>query len=134
GVDQAAAIVAHLVDHHVVGRLGQHVGHLVAIGDDGVAYHFDGNWIDLGHWEPQWNRPMRMIRWPVSATVTTSPGATSVVEFCSSITAGPSTTSPGLSAGRQTMRASSGFDASSKMTERVSSRRSPSALHGSLSQ
>ena len=43
GVDQPAAIVAHLVDHHVVGGLGQRVRHLVGIGDDGVAHDLDGD-------------------------------------------------------------------------------------------
>ena len=42
-VDQAAAIVAHLVDHHVVGGLRQRVRHLVGIGDDGVAHDLDGD-------------------------------------------------------------------------------------------
>ena len=43
GVDQAAAIVAHLVDHHVVGGLAQRIRHLVGIGDDGVAHDLDGD-------------------------------------------------------------------------------------------
>ena len=43
GVDQPAAIVADLVDHHVVGGLGQRVRHLVGIGDDGVAHDLDGD-------------------------------------------------------------------------------------------
>ena len=42
-VDQPAAIVAHLVDHHVVGGLAQRVRHLVGIGDDGVAHDLDGD-------------------------------------------------------------------------------------------
>ena len=40
-VDQPAAIVAHLVDHHVVGGLAQRIRHLVRIGDDGVAHDLD---------------------------------------------------------------------------------------------
>ncbi len=70
GVDQPAAIVADLVDHHVVGGLGQRVRHLVGIGDDGVAHHLDGDRMGFvaGH------SFTSMMRWPASDMVATSPG------------------------------------------------------------
>src|SRR5262249_49108819 len=45
-IDQTAAEVAHLVDHHVVGGLAQCARHLVGIGIDGVAHDLDGDGID----------------------------------------------------------------------------------------
>jgi len=70
GVDQPAAIVADLVDHHVVGRLRQRVGHFAGIGDDGVAHDLDGDRMGFvaGH------SFTSMMRWPVSDMVARSPG------------------------------------------------------------
>jgi hypothetical protein len=45
-IDQSAAEIAHLVDHHVVGRLAQRRRHLVGVGIDGVAHDFDRDGID----------------------------------------------------------------------------------------
>jgi hypothetical protein len=39
GVNEAAAKVAHLVDHHVVGRLAQRQRHFFGVGDQGVGDH-----------------------------------------------------------------------------------------------
>jgi hypothetical protein len=70
GVDQSAAIVANLVDHHVVGRLRQRVGHLVGIGDDGVAHDLDGDRMGFvaAHGFTS------MMRWPASEMLAMSPG------------------------------------------------------------
>ena len=46
-VDQATAEIAHLVDHHVVGRLAQRGRHLVRISVDGVTHDLDGDRIDF---------------------------------------------------------------------------------------
>ena len=48
GIDDADAIVAHLVDHHVVGSLAQHGGHLVGDMRQAGAHDFDGDRIDGG--------------------------------------------------------------------------------------
>src|SRR5690606_2177429 len=50
-VDEAAAVVAHLVDHHVVGGLAESLSHLVCVGDDGIADDFYRDRIGLlgGH-------------------------------------------------------------------------------------
>ena len=47
GIQQAAAEIAHLENHHVIGRLAQRDRHLVRIRIYGVAYDFNRNWIDL---------------------------------------------------------------------------------------
>ena len=43
GVHDADAIVAHLVDHHVVGSLAQHRGHLIGDMGQPLAHHFNGD-------------------------------------------------------------------------------------------
>ena len=45
-IDDADAVVAHLVDHHVVGSLAQHGGHLVGDMGQAVAHDFDGDRVD----------------------------------------------------------------------------------------
>src|SRR5690606_13453241 len=102
-IEEPAAIVAHLVDHHVVGGLAQDIRHLVCIGDDGAAHHFHGNRVcpDGFHACPQLCLAKVITRCPCSVTSTSSPGWTSVVEFGSSITAGPVKRNPAGSVGRQ---------------------------------
>ena len=46
GIDDADAVVAHLVDHHVVGSLAQHGRHLVGDMRQAVAHDFDGDRVD----------------------------------------------------------------------------------------
>src|SRR5215510_16412805 len=127
-VDQPAAEIAHLVDHHVVGGLGERVSHLVGIGHDGVAHDLDRDRMGFVavHCCPASPSATSMMRCPASVTVATSPGWMSVVAFGSSITAGPSMRAPAASDGRQTTRVGTGFAASVKMTSRV-----PSATGGS---
>src|SRR4029079_6304933 len=42
-IQQPAAIIAQLVDHHVVGGFRQNIGHFVGISDNSVAHDLDGN-------------------------------------------------------------------------------------------
>ena len=75
GVDEPATEVADLIDHHVVGRLAQRIGHFVGESDDGVAHDFDGDGMSarcVRH--DQSFRAMSTMRWPASVTVTLSPG------------------------------------------------------------
>src|ERR1019366_8347680 len=106
-IDQAAAIIAHFIDHHVVGSLAERIRHLVAIGDDGVAddLHGDGMGFYFTHAGPQACEAISMTRCPVGVTVTRSPGWIRMVEFGSSITTGPVISSPGFRLGRHSTRA-----------------------------
>ena len=56
GVDQPAAIIAHLVDHHVVGGLAQRRRHVFRIGDQRVAHHFKRHGVNVHILRPrrQW--------------------------------------------------------------------------------
>src|SRR5262249_59491149 len=87
----AAAEVAHLVDHHVVGGLAQCPRHLVGIGIDGIAHDLDGDGIDFHGLSP---RASVTIICPLSFTTARSLGPMSVVEFGSSITAAPAVSRP----------------------------------------
>ena len=77
GVDETAAKVADLVDHHIVGGFAQCIAHFIGVSDYGIANDFDGDRmrIDiLGH-DAQASLPARStMRWPASVTVTLSPG------------------------------------------------------------
>src|SRR5262249_36207969 len=90
-IDQAAAEVAYLVDHHVVGGLAQGPRHLVGIGIDGVAHDLDGDGIDFHRLSLR--ASVTMIC-PLSFTTAWSFAPMSVVEFGSSTTAGPASSVP----------------------------------------
>src|SRR6266852_2725231 len=131
-VEQTTAIVAHFVDHHVVGGFGEHIRHLVGIGDDGIAHDFNGDGMGFGH---EWTSgAMVMVRCPAAVTEAPSPGWMSVVALGSSMIAGPSIVMPAGKDGRQRILVFSGRSGSSKITSRVDSSMGPSACQGSFSQ
>ena len=121
-IDQAAAKVAHLVNHHVVGRLAQRQGHFFRIGDERMGHHLLGDRVDRActrcrygcvHAKTPWGKSMSMMMWPCALMRARSPGKTKVVELGSSITAGPVTSNPAGRLGRHKMRADTGFWGSS---------------------
>ena len=48
-IEQPAAIIPHLVNHHVVGGLRQHIGHFVRIRNNGVAHDLDRHRMRIAH-------------------------------------------------------------------------------------
>ena len=42
-IDQPAAEIAHLVDHHIIGRAAERRRHFFRIGNEGVADNFQGD-------------------------------------------------------------------------------------------
>src|SRR5262249_22086380 len=85
-VDQRSAEVAHLVDHHVVGRPLQIDRHLVGDRRQRVADDFQRDGIETGGHVAL---PTVMISSPEGATVKASPSNSTVVVPCSWISAGP---------------------------------------------
>jgi hypothetical protein len=129
GVDQPAAEVAHLVDHHVVGGLAQRRRHLVGIGVDGVAHDLDGDGVGF-HVR---SASVTMIC-PLGSITARSPGPIRVVELASSITAGPAISAPAAKPGRHRMRVSSGRSGSSNTTGRRCSEAASVGVQGCDSQ
>ena len=103
GVDQRGAVVAHLVDHHVVGGALQVGRHLVGDGGQRVADHFERDRVErMGrHHAP----PTVMISSPDGATVQASCSNSTVVVPCSWISAGPAISLPAPSSSRAIDRA-----------------------------
>src|SRR5262249_46318342 len=103
GVGQGRAEVAHLVDHHVVGRAIHVRRHLVGNRRQCVADDLEGDGVEPlrggtvgGHHAPG----TEMMSSPVSATFTLSPPKTTVVVPYSLTSAGPTKLEPGLSFSR----------------------------------
>ena len=96
GVEQRGAIVAHLVDHHVVGGALQVGRHLVGDGGQGVADHFERDGVELHR-----TAPMVMISSPDGATRHWSFSNSTVVVPCSWMRAGPVISAPALRSGRR---------------------------------
>src|SRR5262245_3532526 len=103
-VEQRAAVVAHLVDHHVVGRALQIVGHLVGdrrhcIPDDLERHRIEA----IAHVSTDnvhGTAPTWMMISPVSDILARSPANMTVVEPYSSIRAGPTIAVPAASISR----------------------------------
>src|SRR6185436_18870149 len=96
GVEQCGAIVAHLVDHHVVGGALQVGRHLVGDGRQGVADHLERDGVELHR-----TAPMVMMSSPESATRHWSFSNSTVVVPCSWMSAGPATCAPALRSWRR---------------------------------
>ena len=100
GVDRAGCVAA-VLDVRRVARADKGNDHLVSDRVEGVAHDLQGDRVDL-------HRPRSSSRFLYPSTDADCSGQTSVVESSCSMTAGPSTTSPGASFARSYMRASTG--------------------------
>src|SRR5262249_30347305 len=93
GGEQTGGEVERLVDDHVVGGAHQVGLHLLGHGDDAVAHDLGDDRIDLVsvhcHCALPY-APTAITKLPNASTSTTEPGSTTVVDACSSISAGPS--------------------------------------------
>ena len=111
--EQADGEVERLVDDHVVGGAHQVGLHLVGDGDDAVAHDLGDHGIEglarlpcalwAGHAD-QRPFPTAMTRLPQASTVSVSPGISTVVDACSSMSAGPLMRLPAASAARAKVR------------------------------
>ena len=98
GQDERGAEIAHLVDHHVVGGAVQIGRHLVGDGGERVAHDLERDRIDLDRHQ---GLSTAMMSSPVSATLTRSPGKSTVVEPYSLTSAGPTSFAPAGSSSRR---------------------------------
>src|SRR4029077_13065133 len=100
--EQAGGEVQRLIDDHVVGRAHEVGLHFLGHGEHAVAHDLDDHRIDLSafrdsllcflghHFLSHYLAPATlMTRLPYASTVMRSRGISTVVEACSSISAGP---------------------------------------------
>src|SRR6266404_5393379 len=103
-VEEGDRAVLHLVYDGRVGGADERGVHLVRRRGERAADDFRGDRVERPD-RHQLSTPTKIERWPKSSTWRVEPGGTTVVAVASTITAGPSTTAPGTSASRRTMRA-----------------------------
>ncbi len=100
--EEADGEIERLVDDEVVGGPHQVGLHLLGDGEEAVADDLDGDGVDGGRRGGRGcsshggQLPIAMTRLPKASTTRWSPGATTVVEACSSTRAGPAISLPCL--------------------------------------